>query len=539
MTPNPTIQLAMKESVSGRYRLRVMNADGTVAKDCGEHKNLILPAGVGAGGGAVSRSWGDMIAYCHAGTGTTPNSAALSGTFSQTGTTITRVSGVGVFASGNVNDFVKFAGGQVAKIASFTNTVTVEADRSQSVAAAGLTVYDCSRVALDAWVKQTNTTSGSFVTTQDTDGRSATFVRTFDFAFEVAPATYTEIGISATSGSTSQLLSRVVLDTAVDVDTGQFLQVEFSMSGVVDTYGTSQPIAINVTGWPRPYSIASITANGTYFDIVLTEPHHYAAGRPVIVTGALPATVAISTITSTSLDFTVNTAAAHGKSPGDSIVIAGSTPPGYNGTWTVATVIDADSLTVNDTSNLGAGSGGTLRFSTPGTWFNGTHTAASFPTTSTIRVTSAITPPAAGAAGNVTNSTAATAIITGIAYAATLAGNSGGALDLKATKTLRCFTEANLKTGLQYGVTAGWNSGSNGTASLTTSSYDVGLRTYTFDFVFASAVGNGNIRQIAMSGGAEVSDSGAIAITFDERQIKEVGFALAMTLKHSWEPDLS
>ncbi len=529
----------MKQSVGGRYRLRAMNRDGTVAKDFGEHRNLILPAGVGSGGGAISRAWADMMNFCHAGTGTTPNSAVLSGTFSQAGTTVTRVSGVGVFASGNVNDFIKFATGEIAKIVSFTNTVTVEVDRSATVAAAALTVYDCSRVALDAWVKQTNTTSGSFVTTQDTDARAVTFVRTFDFSFEVAPATYTEIGVSYSTGSGAQLLSRVVLDTAVDVDAGQFLQVDFSMSAVVDTYGTSQPIDVAITGWPRPYSIASITANGTSFDIVLTEPHHYAAGRPIIVTGALPASVIISTISSTALDFTVNTSTAHGKAPGDSIEIAGATPSGYNGTWIVATTPDADTLTVTDSANLGAGSGGTLRLTTPGTWFDGTWTAASFPTTSTIRVTSAITPTPAGAAGTVTNSTAATAIITGIAYAATLAGNSGGALDLEANKTLRCLPESNLKTGLQYGVTGGWNAGTSASATAVSSSYDVATRTYTYDFVFPSAVGNNNIRQIALSGGGEVADSGAIAITFDERQIKEVGFALALTLKHSWEPDLS
>ncbi len=533
----PTLELAMKQSVGGRYRPVVINRDGSIAKVYPWSKNLILPAGVGSAG-AADLGWTDMLVYCHAGTGTTPNSAVLSGTFQQSGTTVTRASGVGVFASGNVNDFIKFASGEFAKIISFTNTLTVEVDRSQTVAAAALTIYDTSRVTLDAWVRPTNTYSGSFITTQDTDARSTTFVRKYDFAFETVAHTYTEIGISRLTGSTAQLLSRVVLDSSVSVDVDQFLQIEFALTCEVTTYGTSQPIDVTITGWPRPYSISSIVANGTYWDITLTENHHYAAGRPVIVGGALPAAVAISSITSTALDFTVNTSAVHNKSPGDSIVIGGATPSGYNATWTVATVVDADTLTVTDSSNLGAGSGGTLRLATPGGWYNGTLTAASFPAANKIRVTNATSPPDAGAFGTVTNSTVASCIITGMGYGSLISGGSGGALDLMAGKSCRLFSEADMKTGLAYGVVAGWNSGVTGSATQVSGVYSVADRTYTYVHNFPSAVGNGNVRQLTLSGGSENTNSGTIAITFDERQVKEVGFALQLTWKHSWEPAL-
>lgn len=534
---NAEIGIDMKEAVGGRYRPVVRNRDGSIARDYGWQGNLILPAGVGTSGTA-NMSWYDMMLYCHAGSGSTPNKVLLAGTFSQTGTTVTRTTGTGVFTSGNVNDFVKFATGETAKITAFTNSVTVTVDRSQTVAAAALTVYDCSRVTLDTWVKQTITNVIANVTTQDTEARSAKFQRTWDFAFETSAQTYTELGVSRLSGSSAQLLSRIVLDSPVNVDADQFLQVQFAITAVATNYGTSQPMTVNITGWPRPYNIQSIVANGTYFDVVLDAAHHYATGRPIIITGALPATTPVSSYSSTGSDFTVTTSSAHGKAPGDSIVIAGATPSAYNGTWTVATTPTATTLTVTSAINPGAGTGGTLRLATPGTWFDGTWTIASFPNSTTIRVSSAITPPAAGVAGTVTNSTAANAIISGFAYDDRDTTNVAGALDLKANKACYLYNEAQMKSSLQYGVTTSWSSAITGAATATSQSYDVANRKYSYVRTFPSAVGNGYVRQVALYGGPGATN-GAIAVTFDERQVKESGFQLVLNWSFSWQPDLS
>jgi hypothetical protein len=220
------------------------------------------------------------------------------------------------------------------------------------------------------------------------------------------------------------------------------------------------------------------------------------------------------------------------------VVIAGATPSAYNGTWTCAAGTTGSSLVVTSAINPGAGSGGTVRLETPATWFNGTWTIASFPNSSTIRVTSAITPVNAGVAGTVTNSMAANCIIAGYAYDTSIAASSGGALDLRSSKAGYLYNEAQMKNALQYGVLPGFNGGVTGSADKTSQTYDVANRTYTYVRTFPSAVGNGNVRQLALNSGT-TGTAGGIGITFDERQVKEVGFQLVVTWKHSWEPDLS
>lgn len=517
---NNTIEL--KSTIGGQYRAKVFTRGGKLVKDYGWQKNLILPAGYNGTAGTFD----NMMQYCHVGTGSTPNAVLLDGTFQQTGTSLTRATGTGVFSAGNVGDFVKFATGETAKIVTYTNTVTVVVDRSQTVAAAALTVYDTSRVLLDARVKQ-STSASSATLTQNTDLRAATTKKTYDFAFETSPKTYTEVGVGGNGAV--QLLSRILFDTPVNVDTDQFLQVEYQITKVVAKYGTEEAMAVSITGWPRPYNIQSIVASGTYFDILLDAPHHYATGRQIIIAGALPVKNAIASLSSTGGDFTVTTTGNHNKSPGDSVVIEGATPAGYNGTWTVATTPTATTLTVTTGVNPGAGSGGTIRLATPVTWFNGTWTAASFPTSSTIRVTSAITPVPAGVAGNVTNSIAATCICVGFGW------NSGvGAFDASLTKDCHLVQEASMITSPAYGVTKFFPATT--AATRTSESYDSATRKSTMVRTFASAISNGNVRQIYLKPAG--NPGSGLLITFAERQVKEVGFQLALTWVLSWEPEL-
>lgn len=538
------LELEQMAGVGGFFRARVMNvtawdADGQPAAwepatEWSEPKhNLILPAGFDS-----TKNWFGQLQYCKAGTGTSQPTTVPDGTFSQTGTTVTRASGTGTFSAGNVNDFIKFATGERAKITAYTNSVTVTVDRSQTVAAVALTIYKTSRVTLDAWVKETSTAdvaAGASGYTGDSTLGTARYWKTFNFAFETSAQTYTEVGIGTTSGSSAQLLSRLLFDSPVGVDVGQFLQVRYDMIATVGNCRVSTPVTAAITGWPYTYNVQSIVSNGTYWDIVLNEAcsSHFATGRPITIAGALPATTPISTISSTSSDFTVN-ATAHGKSVGNSVVIAGASPAGYNGTWTVATVPDANSFTVTSAANLGAGSGGTVRLATPGTWYDGTHTIASFPNSTTIRVTNANSITAAGAAGTVKNNLNAAAICTGWAfYNGTGSTASGNTMDFATTmgnKKYFIFEEANMKTGLQYGTVASI-SGNLLFADTVAGAYDVGNRKRTFTMTLVSGSGiSQTIRQICLEG---------IYITFEERQRKNNGYQLVVNFTLSWEPDLA
>ena len=537
------IEATAHTTVSGIYQVRVMNKDGTPATPWSDPiKNLILPAGFDA-----TWNWYAQIQKAHAGTGSTPNTSVPDGTFSQTGTTVTRVSGTGVFVSGNVNDFIKFSTGERAKIVSFTNSLTVEVDRSQTVAATGLTIYDTSRTGLDAWVKYTATKEANTTTNvRDDDAGTCTISTTLNFTTETSPITYTEVGVTPSSATNSSavLFSRVVLPAPVYVNIDQFLQLKFTLICVVGNCRTATVFQPNITGWPYPYAIQSITSNGTYWDVVVDKAcsSHYAVGRPITIEGAVPVRKTITSISSTGSDFTVN-ATGHGLSPGDSIEIEGTSPAGYNGTWTVATTPDANSLTVTSAINLGAGSGGTVRLTTPGTWYNGTHTIASFPNSTTIRITNATTIPTAGIAGTVTNSLQASVIITGPGFTTSISNSlNGGPLDFGnasqggGSPAWYLVTETNIRTGLQYGVSTSPPSSINNTSyTQTAGTYDSANRRKTYSGTIPTATGNDQaIRQICVS-----YTSCQLYITFDERQRKDNDSILTLSYTKSWEPDLS
>lgn len=538
--------------IAGFYRHRVMNSNGTPATDWSKpHKNLVLPGGY-LPNAYISQNFGSFYTQFqsfHAGSGSTPNSAAIDGTYSQTGTTVSRATGTGTFVSGNVGDFIKFTTGERAKIISITNTVTVEVDRSQTVAATGLTIYDTSRTLLDTWVKATTTndgTAGASGSTTDSDAGTRQSWQTKNFAAETVAKVYTEIGVSpltTTTGSTV-LFSRVLLDAPVSVEIEQFLQIRFDLVAVLGNYRVSEPITMAITGWPYPYNIQSIVSNGTYWDVLVGEAcsSHYAVGRPIIIAGAVPATSSITAIVSTVSDFTVTTGTAHGKIAGNSIVIAGSSVAGYNGTWTVLAAPTGTTLTVTSGANLGAATGGTLRLTTPGTWYDGTYTIASFPTTATIRITNATSIPAAGIAGTVKNSMAANAIIAGLsAFGSSTTGIvEPGDGFTSASKEMSMITEANMRTGLTYGTSPASPSPISVATAAINGAYDSANRKRTFTVTFPSANQNSQtIRQILIGKTADVSNSGNFYITFDERQRKNNGYQLVLNYTVSWEPDLS
>ena len=532
-----------KQSVGAKYRWRIMRGDHKNAEPVTEwskhQNNLVLPAGF------VTGNWWQQMNTCRVGSGTTPNKVELDGTFTQTGTTVTRASGSGVFASANVNDFIKFGTGEIAKITSFTGTTEVEVDRSQEVAATGLTLYDASRTALDNLLKSTSTkvtSQGNLVSSWDTDTGVTQYVATYNFAVETSAQTYTEAALAGAFAGTA-ITSRVVLESEINVDEDQFLQFEVTLLLTLGKYRTSEPVSLSISGWPWPYNIQSIVSNGTYWDVTLDVDcdDHYATGRPIIITGALPTQHAITAISSNVSEFTV-TVPGHGLSISDSVVIDGATPGGYDGAWTVAGV-SGDDVTITSGINLGAGSGGTIRLATPGTWYDGTHTIASFPSANVIRITDATSIISAGEAGTVTNSIAASAIMTGNSGAfyqqsntATMSTTVGYLLDLIAGSGPNAadFAEAGMLTGMAYGSFLNAAADLDGSAG---GVYDAGTRTTTYTVTFASANGNTqSFRQFYINRGSAQS---AFLVTFDERQRKEEGYLLTFVLTASWDPDLS
>lgn len=393
----------IETKVKGRMQAHVVNAKGNVIKTLPWQDNLILDQGMDY---YATNTWANLMNYCVAGTGTTPTRDLIDGTVGQSGTTATLTGGTFTFAVGDVGKWIGWAGGQQAKITAYVSTTQVTVDRSQTVSTAAATLYRANQTGLATEVKRSNT----YPVYTYTDGRGAsasfatsnvlTLRRTYDFTAEVGSVNYTEIGISPIATVASNLFARILLAGAVTVTSGQQLRITYELAITVN--GTNRPsqTLTSSTGWPYTYNISSITGNGTSFTVTTSAAHHYLAGGTVTIAGAKRTRTTITVATSNSTDFTI-TAASHGRSPGDSIIIEGMTPSGYNGTWTVASTT-TNTITVTTAANPGTGTVfGNVRQAEPGTWYNGTWTIASV-TSTTIVVTSAISL-SAGADGTARN----------------------------------------------------------------------------------------------------------------------------------------
>jgi hypothetical protein len=483
------------------------------------------------------------------GTGTTPNAATLDGTYQQSGTTVTRATGTGTFVGGNVGDFVKFGTGETAKILSVTSTVEVVVNKSQTVAATTLAVFDTSRIALDSESDSNNTGHGPFtVDAYDAPTGTTVFRRSLVSAGAVAPVSYTEFGWTSDAFDGVGLASRIVLDEAVNLEVDQYLEAQVAMRVVTENFRTEAALTLDITGWPYPYAIQSITSDGANWDVVVSPDcnAHFLVGGAINIAGALPATAAITGITSTGSDFTV-TAPGHGLSVGNSIEIEGASPGGYDGTWTVDSV-DGDDVTILDAANLGVGSGGTIRKSTPGTWYDGAHTIASFPAANTIRITNATSIIDAGEGGTVKNNLTATGIITGkgVMDQVSSVTNRRGLLDFgpagpteSSVRGIRMYRAANLKTGMVHGVDHSTTGAVTGLLLPTSAAYNADTMIETLTWLIPTATWNfQDIRQMEIYCSIPAG-SGSFWITFAQPQRKDAGFQLTVAWQHYWEPELN
>jgi hypothetical protein len=127
---------------------------------------------------------------------------------------------------------------------------------------------------------------------------------------------------------------------------------------LVDWYGTSSAQQFNLT-----------TSNLVYSDIKSRENPNYFADYPIFFAiledqgswdAACPAYQGITSISERGNTVTVATSAATGATAGSSISIVGVPISGYNGNWTVASVVNGTTFTyVNTQGGFASSSGGT------------------------------------------------------------------------------------------------------------------------------------------------------------------------------------
>lgn len=399
------------QAAAGRFQVQVVDAKtGRVVETRPWQKNLILDSGLDR---IATETWASQLSYGVAGTGNTPTKDIPDegDEFDQSGTTITRTTGTRDFSADDIGKLIRWSSGEEAYITAYTSATVVTADRSQTVAAGEVdALYRVAQTGLTTETKRTSTQPEfddedddlpAKHVRVDADAGTITFRVTRDFSEEASPVNYTEVGVSSQSGSGNNLFSRMLLAGAVTVGTGQLLRLKYELTIAVSGHAeeTQETVDGGITGWPLPYNIESIVSNGTYWDVTFTEDHHFQAGGKINISGAKRPRADVTAASSTVSDFTI-TAPGHGLSGGQSVVIEGMTPSGYNGTFVVASV-SGDDFTVTSGLNPGVGTVfGNVRQEEPGTWYDGDdYTIASVPAADTVRITNATSIAAAGEDG--------------------------------------------------------------------------------------------------------------------------------------------
>lgn len=408
---NQTHKLTAHAGVSGQFKVDLLNPDGSVEREGKMQRNLIMDHGLDYFFATVGLRLTDAINYGYAGTGNTPNTETPDGTFSQAGTTITRDTGTGQFEAGDAGRYVGFADGTQAKIVTFTSATEVEVDRTQTVAAQGLTIYRTDQTGMEAYDHQGNAkVPDEESNVIDTAAKTVTCTRVILLNAVGGSVNVTEVGLGDGTHTPNGFWSRIVLDEPIAMSVGQQLKLTYVLTFTFDPDHHADTDT-GITGFPHEYQIQSITDQGANVGRLTLDgvggSHHLVVGSELNISGALRPKIAISSVTSTASDFTVTTSAAHGLSASDSIVIEGCSPSAYNNTWTVASVGSTTEFTVTSAANPGAGSGGTVREANPGTWWDGQYTITAVGAL-TVDFTKTSGVPDAGVAGVAKNNRLAT-----------------------------------------------------------------------------------------------------------------------------------
>lgn len=557
----------------GVFQAFVVDKNGKEIYAQAPKRNLILNSGMNA---LATNTYAACIAYCAAGVGGGVSQVDLDGTASQSGTTVTISGSTFIFGPLYVGDVLKFATGQEATITAILSSTSVTVDRTQTVAATVVRLYRTSVSALDTEiVRTTGTTSTTYPEFLLEDGtRSQASIpdipnsrimlrRTYDFPAETDSINYTEVGVSWQTTANSSLFSRVFLAGPVTVEAEQQLRIRYELYISIPNTGSNPVVEPTLEGWPYPYNIASISSTGSNFTVTLGANHHFLVGGKFRISGAKRPRFTITAASSTPSDFTLTTASAHGRSPGDTIIIEGVTPSGYNGEWTCAAGTTGSTIVVSTIANPGTGTVfGNVRQKEPTPWYDGEWTIASV-TSNTVTITSAINPGTAGAEG-IGRNTLECKFAHAVWNVAPLAGYGApqspdslfnyvcNLVSPSSTGFLEGPTTNNKATTLMHATTtpsvpsfpqsAGWSMTGTGR---TFSSSVTGVKqsyvdgNYYSDILFTFATGNANgttIRALCLANtSASTPQAGAaLAILFNEPQRKDSTHILRVYIRRTW-----
>jgi hypothetical protein len=258
--------ISTNNTLSGKYKLFVVDSNNEVVRDYPWQKNLILNQGMDA---VPYYTYENLMRYAAGGNGTRSNSIySADSSASVAGNTVTLVPGV---ISGSIQAFTGSYGGygsglQVGDVIQFQDFSQVQvlavSGISASVTPGGtiplqpFTIWKTSQVGLQSEYQRTNNYFAGAGYCQTTTLNTTSSVitqlrRTWDFNYETSPYTYTEVGVGWGSSENNTILSRVILPTPVYIGSSQKLRLIYELDVAVSPTASypGTPFTASIAGW--------------------------------------------------------------------------------------------------------------------------------------------------------------------------------------------------------------------------------------------------------------------------------------------------
>ncbi len=300
MNNTNTIQpQTISNTLSGKYKILVIDKDENIIEERDWQKNLILNVGMDE---VPFNLFVNLMRYAGAGTGTQQNSInGGNSTISASGTSLFLTSGGGL---GDVNSFTGSYGGyssavsigdiiqfstslQTVNVTSIDSSTQLSISPSSSISNDNFTIWKTSQTGLQNEIQRTSTMfTGIGYCGSTTVGNVVQLRRTWDFAYETGSGySYTEVGVSWLNTVNTNMFSRILFPTAVTIANSQKLRLIYELDvtvlPVVSSPGT--PLTASIVGWGTGsmvwgyenignYLIAGMDTNGNTMGFACLDP---------------------------------------------------------------------------------------------------------------------------------------------------------------------------------------------------------------------------------------------------------------------------
>lgn len=244
-------------SLKGRYKIQVLNHDGTVAQSRDWRPNLILDRGLNR---LAIKQVAELFSVCAKGTGVTETREDGGGSYTLSGSAIERFSGRS-FEPDDVGRLVRSDGGEECIITNYVDGDNVDVGPVGSATLGtftteDITVYHTDDTALEAEVERTDTYGTASGDNSTTDGTGAnkhrrTYQRTFIFDpepanLEVVTGTYTWDNEAAAPG-TALVRTAGARDFTID-DVGKYVKFSATEYALISTFVNATKVTLDRSG---------------------------------------------------------------------------------------------------------------------------------------------------------------------------------------------------------------------------------------------------------------------------------------------------